>query len=119
MNLGLAIAERTILLGERHIAREEQIISDMAQHWRVLRWPVRRENLDRHGILCLDPSLQHAAAGKYKPVRTLSIDHRQFQIAVERRRSYGLPFHPKMVGQFVGRGFDLADHGLRSSPPFC
>ena len=68
---------------------------------------MRGVHIDRQVCLYVDPTAKNTTTGKYERVRPLSIDHRQFKIAVERCGRYALPIHySTMLGQLFGFGFD-------------
>jgi hypothetical protein len=69
--------------------------------------PVRGVHVDRLLRLGLDPTVNNTTTGKYDRVRPPTIDHGQFQIAVERCGRYALPLHLKMVRQHLYLGVDL------------
>jgi hypothetical protein len=55
-----------------------------------------RAHIDPHPCFRVDPSVEKAATRKYKTMRSIVVNNRQFQVTVEWRIAYRLPFHAEM-----------------------
>jgi hypothetical protein len=76
---------------------------------------MRGMHIDRSERLCLNPTPENAAARKHKRVRTLSVEHGQLEIAIERcsadRLPHAYPIHDLWVG-----GIDLHQRAFQVRP---
>jgi hypothetical protein len=68
---------------------------------------MRGVHIDRQVCLYVDPTAKTRQQGNTSVVRPLSIDHRQFKIAVEECGCYGLPSYLKMMDHFSFAGLIL------------